>query len=258
MIPIDQTTYQARYYDRAHDGSAIEASPVGMLLHHGGGTQSSDLFILTGKDPKRPVGCHYYVNRSGTIYQLCPDTYAAWHAGPPDYATKRWWGNNGPSFGIVNGNRLLGVETEHRPGATWPTPQVTALTLLFREKITRYNFPLQRLGGHKWWRPTGPNAKTDPADWPDPDLQDWFRSLYRAPGSLYQVTAQAGARIRQGPGISFPVAETLPNGYTFWGDTTTVGQAVEGNNVWVHFAGPTPTIVNPLGFVWSGIVEAAS
>lgn len=252
MIPIDQSTYQAKYYDRHWDGTPIEAPPMGFLLHHGGGSQSSDLHILTGQDPKRKVGCHYYVNRAGTIYQLCPDTYAAWHAGAPDHATRRWWGSTAAAYGIVNGNRLLGVETEHRPGADWPAAQMTALKLLFRDKIQRYGFSLQRLGAHKWF---APSRKTDPADFPDAELQSWLRSLYQTDGHMYEVTAAAGARIRQGPGTTFPIAETLPAGYRFWSDSTIVGQAVEGNNSWVHFAGPTPTIPNPLGFVWAGIVK---
>jgi hypothetical protein len=255
MIPIDPT-YTAIYYDRHYDGSAIEAPPVGMLLHHGGGSQASDLYILTGKDPARKVGTHYYVTRSGTIYQLCPDTYAAWHAGAPDHLTTRWWGNTAASYGVVNGNRLLGVETEHRPGADWPAEQMTALAALFHDRIARYRFPLTRLGGHKWF---APSRKTDPADFPDADLQSWLRGLYRSEGSVFEVTAEQGARIRQGPGTQFPIAETLPVGYTFWSDQATVGQAIDGNNVWVHFFGPTPTIVNPLGFIWSGIVrEVAS
>lgn len=255
MIPINQSDYQAKYYDRHFDGTAIEAPPAGLLLHHGGGTQTSDLYILTGQDPTRKVGAHYYVNRAGTIYQLCPDTYAAWHAGAPDHVTTRWWGNTAASYGVVNGNRLLGVETEHRPGADWPAEQMTALAALFRDRIARYSFPLTRLGGHKWF---APSRKSDPADWPDAALQTWFRSLYApvaALGAAYRVTTPSGARIRQGPGTAFPIAETLPEGYVFWGDTTMVGEAVQGNPTWVHFAGPTPTIPNPLGFVWSGICQ---
>jgi hypothetical protein len=37
-----------------------------------------------------------------------------------------------------------------------------------------------------------------------------------------------------------------------------VGEAVQGNPTWVHFAGPTPTIPNPLGFVWSGICQVVA
>lgn len=250
-LAIDDTSYHAKYYDRHANGSAIEASPVGMLWHHGGGSIASDLHILTGQDPARRVGCHYYATRAGVVYQLCPDTYAPWHAGAPDHATKRWWGASGPAHGIVNGNRLLGVETEHRPGQDWPAAQMTALRELWQIKIAAYGFALQRLGAHKWW---APSRKSDPADMSDKDLQAWFRALYLSPGHMYEVTAAAGARIRQGPGITFPTAETLPVGYRFWSDGVMIGQAVEGNSTWVHFAGPTPTIPNPLGFIWQGIV----
>lgn len=253
MVPINQSAYHAIYFDRHADGTAIEAAPVGILIHHGGGNEKSDTFILTGQDPQRKAGCHYYVNRAGTIYQLCPDTYAPWHAGAMAYTTKRWWGNNAAAFGIVNGNRLIGIETEHRPGQDWPAVQMTALRLLCESLVTTYQFPLHRLGAHKWY---ADRRKTDPADWSDADMQEWFRRLYHpAEGVVYRVAVVQGARIRQGPGTSFPIAATLPEGYTFWSDATTIGQAIDGNNVWVHFAGPTPTIPNPLGFIFSGIVQ---
>lgn len=251
---INSTAYHAKYYERHADGTALELPPMGLLLHNGGGTVESDLHILTGNDPARKVGCNLYVTRTGIIYQLAPDTYQTWHAGVPDHATRRWWGSTAAAYGVVSGNRLIGVECEHhsKRDKDWPAAQLDALAWLFRQKIAAYGFPLQRLGGHKWY---APSRKTDPEHWPDPQLQAWLRRLYVAPGHMYEVTASAGARIRQGPGTSFPIAEAIPVAYRFWSDGVTVGQAVEGNSTWIHFAGPTPTIINPLGFIWSGIVR---
>jgi len=158
---------------------------------------------------------------------------------------------SGPSHGIVNGNRLIGIETEHRPGQDWPKAQMDALGALCKQKIASWNFPVTRLGAHSWW---APSRKSDPADWPDTNMKGWFRGLYRTGGSIYEVIEPRGARIREGPGITFPIVETVPLDYQFWSDGQLIGESVGGNNTWIHFAGPTPTIVNPLGFIWSGIV----
>lgn len=73
-------------------------------------------------------------------------------------------------------------------------------------------------------------------------------------GRYLAVTESRGANIRQGPGVSFPVASALPQGYVFFSDTTITGEAVQGSNQWAHFYGPDRATHNPLGFVWSGIL----
>lgn len=255
---IDKNTYTAVHYDRTNEGKPVETAPLGFLLHHGGGSIFSDTFILTGKDPKRIVGCNYYVTRAGIIYQLAPDTYRCWHAGAADHASKRWWGNNAAAYGILNGNRLIGVETEHNPTihTDWPDPQMDALDWLFRSKIKQWAFPLHRLGAHKWY---APNRKDDPAHFSDEDLQAWLRTMYvpepTTKGWTYEVAVPQGARIRQGPGTQFPTVTTLPEGYQFYVDTVVKGESVAGSDQWMHFAGPTRQIPNPLGFIFSGICE---
>lgn len=256
---VDLTSYHAIYYERNRDGSPRTITPDGMLLHQGDGTAQSDLYILTGKDPTRRVGCNYYVKRDATIYRLAPDSYECWHAGAPTQASTRWWGNNAAAYGIYNGNRLIGVETEHRSGQDWPTVQLDAIKWLFKDRIQLYGFPLTRIGAHKWY---ASGRKTDPTDWSDADLQRWFRTLYEpavaSDAGLYRVTSRVGARIRQGPGTTFSTVTTLPENYTFYADGTTVGEAIAGTNVWVHFAGPTVHIPNPLGFISGAICTKVS
>jgi len=93
-----------------------------------------------------------------------------------------------------------------------PFVALEAIEWLFRQKIQQYGFPLTRIGAHKWY---APGRKQDPSDFPDDKLQAFFRSLYDAApvadGGPYRVTSEAGARIRQGPGTTFPVAATLPD-----------------------------------------------
>jgi hypothetical protein len=74
-------------------------------------------------------------------------------------------------------------------------------------------------------------------------------------GRYLAVTEPRGANVRQGPGVSFPVAAKLPDGYVFFSDKTIEGEVVQGSNQWAHFYGPDRATPNELGFVWSGIVK---
>lgn len=86
-------------------------------------------------------------------------------------------------------------------------------------------------------------------------VRNELHAMASTSGRYVAVTATAGANVRQGPGTSFPVAAKLGYQYTFFSDTTIPGEVVEGNNQWVHMYGPDRATVNPLGFVWSGIVK---
>jgi hypothetical protein len=241
-------------FDKRWDGTPLLIRPMGILIHTGGGTEATDLHELLGKSG-RQVSSNVYINRQGTIRELAPDNFRCWHAGPQDYTTRRWWGNNAASYGIIDGNTLIGLETEHRRGQGWPTPQIDAIEWWCKQKIAQYQFPYTRIGAHKWWRPTGSNPKVDPTDWPDDELQAWIKSLYRTKGRTMRVTHPLGARVRQGPGTQFPIAAALAEGTTFFSDTTIAGENIAGNDKWCHFWGPTKYSASPIGFVWSGIVE---
>lgn len=250
MLALD-TTFTTPNFDKNRDGTPFIIRPAGLLLHTGGGDQESDLHELLGKSG-RQVSSNIYVNRRGTVYQLAPDNHRTWHAGVADRDTKRWWGNTAASYGIIDGNTLIGIEIEHRRGADYPAVQMDAIEAFCREKIEQYNFPITRIGAHKWYRPS---IKKDPEDWVDSALQEWIRSLYTQPGSLYRVIEPRGARIRQGPGTAFATAAMLDCGTTFWSDKTIDGELIDGSDDWVHFRGPSREIVAELGFVWSSIVE---
>lgn len=243
-------------FDRKHDGTPLLIKPAGILTHTGGGNQESDLFELLGKSG-RLVSATYYVNRKGAIYQLAPDDHRTWHAGVQDMSSKRWWGNNAASYGIIDGNTLLGVEIEHKKGQDYPEAQMDALRDLYTTKIKEYNFPYTRIGTHRWFNP---KRRDDPVDWNDLPFMEWVRSLYNRPGRLMQIASPRGAYVRVGPSTNFPIAAAIENGQTFWAAPDLVkGDAPQGtsNPLWYHYIGPSQNIVAELGFIWSGIVEVA-
>jgi hypothetical protein len=248
------TEFTTPNFDRKHDGTPLIIRPQGILTHTGGGTQTSDFYELLGKSG-RMVSAHYYVNRAGKVYQLAPDDHRTWHAGPQDMTSKRWWGNNGASYGIIDGNTLLGVEIEHKRGQDYPQAQMDALRELYTVKIKEYNFAYTRLGTHRWWNPL---RRDDPTDWNDKPFAEWVKSLYVRPGRLVEIVSPRGAYVRVGPSTMYPIAAGLDNGTRFWAAADMIkGEAPQGttNNLWYHYLGPTQDIRAELGFCWSGIVQ---
>ena len=229
------------------------------MIHTGGGNEESDLYELLGKSDRR-VSANLYINRKGVVRELAPDMYRTWHAGVPDPITTRWWGTTAPAHGITDGNRLIGLETEHAKGQDWPAVQMNAIEAVCRDKITRYRFPFTRIGAHRWYRSYTAPRKQDPLDWPDDDLKAWIKRLYAArPGKLMRVISERGAYIRQGPGTGYPIAGALEYRQIFWMSEMVAGEAPGGqmSNQWAHYDGPSIDIIAPLGFIWGGIVEPA-
>ena len=163
---VDSTTYVAKNYDRASDGTPRTITPAGILLHTGEGTRKGDLAWLSGDTSG--VSCGYYVTRDGMIYQLGPDTRRYWHGG------------GGHWDGVRDLNLFIGIETEHRKGQDWPAIQRAALAWLCRAKITAYAFPLHRIAAHRW-AAQPPGRKSDPSDWDDEALRAWIAALYAPP-----------------------------------------------------------------------------
>lgn len=125
---------------------------------------ASDLAWLKKVQGDKSVSCHYYVTRTGTIYQLVPDWREAWHAGVSEY------------LGFTNFNDFsLGIETEHKAGQSWPEVQRQALAWLCKQLITKYNIRRSMVVAHRW---IAPGRKKDPSDWDDNGLMAWIEELY--------------------------------------------------------------------------------
>jgi N-acetyl-anhydromuramyl-L-alanine amidase AmpD len=131
-----------------------------LVLHATAGRHPGDLaWLRKGGDPRRPVSCHYYIDKSGRISQLVRDHDIAWHAG-----VSRWLvdgrvvvGCNAVSLGIELENRNDGVDP-------YPDAQVHAAVALSRHLVKAYQIPPGQLVRH---RDISPGRKTDPAglDW---------------------------------------------------------------------------------------------
>jgi N-acetyl-anhydromuramyl-L-alanine amidase AmpD len=86
-----------------------------IVLHSTAGRKASDLDILTDDSVplKKRVSAHYYILKTGHVYQLVPEQYAAWHSGVAQ------WGTLG-SVKILEGS--IGIELENLNNGIDPYP----------------------------------------------------------------------------------------------------------------------------------------
>jgi N-acetylmuramoyl-L-alanine amidase len=124
-----------------------------IILHHTGSNRVTvDLATLRARGSNR-VSAHYLLAPGGTVYQLVPDSEAAWHAGVSSLR-----GETSPS---VNA-RSIGIEiTNDGKGTSFTEAQYRALERLVPYLARTYRVPKENILGH---RDVAPGRKMDPAD----------------------------------------------------------------------------------------------
>ncbi|MFO1263455.1 MAG: 1,6-anhydro-N-acetylmuramyl-L-alanine amidase AmpD [Rhodoferax sp.] len=98
------------------------------------------------------VSAHFFINRSGNIWQLVSCDQRAWHAGQSQYRGR----GNCNDFSI-------GIELEGLEGGRFEAPQYKALVQLCR--AIRQHYPIAHIAGHEH---IAPGRKQDPGagfDW---------------------------------------------------------------------------------------------
>ena len=108
-------------------------------------------------DADAEVSCHYFIDFNANLHQFVKEEDSAWHAG-----VSCWQGIEGinkHSIGIEVSN--LGEEA----GVPYTEAQYTALIVLLKDLLARYNLPPEAVIGHS---DIAPNRKNDPGahfDW---------------------------------------------------------------------------------------------
>lgn len=119
------------------------------------------------------VSAHFFIERSGQVWQLVDCDQRAWHAGQSFYR------------GRANCNDdSIGIELEGLEGMTFELAQYEALAALFRDLIERY--PLRYVAGHEH---IAPGRKQDPG----PGF-DWAKLALSLPASILELPSQARPR----------------------------------------------------------------
>jgi N-acetylmuramoyl-L-alanine amidase len=161
-------------HDARPDGTSVD-----ILLLHYTGMESAEAALARMCDPAAKVSAHYCIEEAGRVSRLVPEDRRAWHAG-----ASRWAGTediNGRSIGVelVNPGHEFGYRA-------FPEAQMTALTTLAKDILTRHPIPPRRVLGHS---DVAPLRKEDPGE-----LFDWA-GLARAGIGLWpqDLASRAGA-----------------------------------------------------------------
>lgn len=148
MITVDRNHRSPNYGPR--HGHQISM----LVLHATVGTARSALAWLT--NPAARVSAHLLIDKRGTIYELVPDEFTAWHAG-----RAFWQGET-----AIN-EVSIGIELENANDGRDPYPaaQLDALLHIAREKVAQYHIAPDMVVRHLDVAvPRG--RKTDPAGFP--------------------------------------------------------------------------------------------
>jgi len=136
----------------------FEQRPEGLIIQHlvfhytETPTAQEALEILTS--PERKVSCHYLLDTDGSLYQVVPEEFVAWHAG-----VSAWGGQkkiNHTSIGIEIQNT---ANVDGRGYPAFSEAQIEALVKMSRGLIEKYKIEPQNIVGHS---DIAPSRKQDP------------------------------------------------------------------------------------------------
>lgn len=231
-------------YDRRVKG----VRPHRVIIHSTNGRRGSSL----AKEAEYlrdsgAVGAHYLGGKGGEVLELLDPELRAWHAG----AAVPGWGNND----------TLGIELHHAVGEAWTLDQREALTWLLKSQLMpAYGITPADIDMHRVIAlPHG--RKVDPSDWADAGFYAWRASLGdqryvpQQPPALATYVVLSDVNVREKPSrdnarIALGGHAVLARGFTFQSDVAVPGQALGGNNQWIHMVTPAAW-----GFVHSSCVQ---
>ncbi len=123
--------------------------PVLIVLHFTNQhSVQQSLDTLRSSNSTGPVSAHYLVGADGRIYQLVPDQWRAWQAGPGRWGT------------ITDLNSAsIGIELDNDGATPFAQPQIDSLLRLLADLTTRLRIPPTQIIGHE---DLAPGRKDDP------------------------------------------------------------------------------------------------
>ena len=146
------TSYESIYYN-----SRKGKEPKVIVIHGTGGSKAGDLQTLSKGGPNK-VSVHYYIDRSGEIYQLLDESLSAYHAGVSKWKGLEVFEWNRWSLNPVS----IGIELENDGAENYTDVQIDSLITLIRDIRTRWSIDKENIVGHNQ---IAPNRKIDPYEY---------------------------------------------------------------------------------------------
>ena len=127
---------------------------ISFIIIHYTGMQSARVSIKRLKNPRSKVSCHYFIERSGTIYSMVEDNKVAWHAGKSKW--KRISNLNQRSIGIEIQNKGHFIRYQN-----FSKKQILSLIKLVKILMKKYKIKKKNVLGHS---DIAPLRKLDPGE----------------------------------------------------------------------------------------------
>jgi len=129
-------------------------SKVKFVIIHYTGMKKESLAIKRLCNPVTKVSSHYFLKKNGSILELVPDLYEAWHAGKSSW--KKYSSLNKYSIGIEIQNSGHNNSYE-----SFSSKQIISLKNLLKYLVKTYKIDKKNILGHS---DIAPNRKKDPGE----------------------------------------------------------------------------------------------
>ena len=143
-----------RNYSPNFDLPKRSKNKIKFIIIHYTGMKSETLALKRLCDPKKKVSSHYFIKKNGSILELVPDLYRAWHAGKSNW--KNYHSLNDYSIGIEIQNSGHDYSYEN-----FSLNQISSLKKILRYLIKKYKINVENILGHS---DIAPDRKKDPGE----------------------------------------------------------------------------------------------
>ena len=141
-------------YSINFDKIARPQKEITYLVYHYTGMISEKKAIDRLTSKKSKVSCHYFIKKNGTVINMVPDKYIAWHAGISCWKKHKNLNNKSIGIEIHNSGHFNKCEK-------FSKKQVKSLLFLTKILKKKYNIKSNNFLGHS---DIAPNRKKDPGE----------------------------------------------------------------------------------------------
>ena len=124
-----------------------------IIIHYTGMKKESEA-LKRLSNPKSKVSTHYFIKNNGTVINMVPDDYVAWHAGISHW--KNYKSLNKYSIGVEISNPGHNYKYKN-----FSQKQISSLTKLLKMIIKKYKIKRENILGHS---DIAPSRKKDPGE----------------------------------------------------------------------------------------------